>query len=106
MEALEEEKEAEEKATKEQAFKERKRNLVQSRLEQLDKGRVEELKQQFIASFYEGENTFFAKMYEVKGFDDPVIQHKWAKFLVPVLLSEEESDFETFQSHQYAPVKV
>ena len=89
---------AQKKAAEEkQAFKERKRITIQSRLSELDLSRVEELKAHFIDGIRQSNSPFYKRIYDLKGFEDGVIQSYWFKYLSKVLLLEEERSMTKFE---------
>lgn len=99
------EKESEDQARKEreehhqyllQAFEQRKQERINARAALLSQDELDHLKEEFIQNTLS--NEIFKRLYQTKGFDNPVVQIQWNKFLAPVLLTEEELDFSNFQA--------
>lgn len=84
------------------AFENWKNSLLEEKLNAMGAEEYEQLKTAFTEEIQA--NNLFTKFYRSKGFDHPVIQIQWHKYLTPSLLSAEESSFEAFQSLQN-PIK-
>ena len=82
------------------AFDEWRFEKVKKLLEKMEQSKVEQYKTEFVASILEDQNSFFAKMYQTKGFEFPVIQNHRHKFLAAHLLAENDNDFENYKSKQ------
>lgn len=79
-----------------QSFEQRKQERIIARAALLSPAELDHLKEEFIQNTLS--NEIFKRLYQAKGFDNPVIQIQRNKFLAPVLLTEEELDFSNFQA--------
>lgn len=86
---------AKEKALQEQ-FNKWKMETVLARVEGLTSIQQEIFKNEFLQEIES--NDFFSKLLQSKGFENPVIQVQWTKFLTPKLLSEKEQDIAHFEN--------
>ena len=78
-----------------QAFANWKKELIESKLLQIEKTRVEELKEIFIQEFTS--NEIMRKVFDTKGFDHPLVVAARHKYLSNSLLTEEENSINHFK---------
>lgn len=76
-------------------FQNWKKNKIDEQLEVIEVLELESLRNEFTERMTE--NSLFLKMLQTKGFEHPVIQIEWYKYLEPKLLAEDDMDFEIYK---------
>lgn len=83
-----------EKQARQEEFEQWKRDILYERLGKYKDSDLAEIKKEFLSTI--SDNQLFSKMLETKGFDNPVVQIQWFRFLEGVLLNEFERKIDNF----------